>query len=431
MREDALLLLFGAILGLMSGIAGSLFSQILQFNLDKKKQDREHSQQFEVQSRQQTLDLETQMIIRVVENERERGNLSDIIGTIGQITGSSRLDALMRTLSLQDIQNMAKSRSIIEATRISIWGPAGSGKTWLLNAFANKVWQYNTSYQSFSLFDSSGQRFIPDGLASSATTDHTYEGFKFHRRLHQSLSGSSISSYSHEIILMDAPGDETTGHMLKVSDTSNNRAHVHATRQSLLSSDAILFALDPGLGYSNIWSPPPYDESNEFTPPPALYSSEDTSTYEVLFEYLSELLHLIMGRDSQKVPYLCFCITKADKYGTSLDTKNFDELVLRIFGSDFQTNFRQLLATLPDEKVARFVTSSVGYFVRYDGKRVPNYDISSGILMDNKAWNPQGTELPFFWIFEQIERASLTQELFASKENRSITDYQPYPREVS
>ena len=114
---------------------------------------------------------------------------------------------------------------------------------------------------------------------------------------------------------------------------------------------------------------------------------------------------------------LAVCLTKSDQLNDRGDPwpilqRRYGSLVRREFEVRSQRHNIQI-----------FVTSAAG-FIKQDGRVMPNSQ--NGALRDPARWNPVNTAAPFFWLFEQIERARLPKKSMFGSDPQDI--YMPYPK---
>lgn len=285
---------------------------------------------------------------------------------------------------------------------IALWGPEGSGKTWLINAFCKALTRIETGDCRFSyeLFEVTGKDFASPVLmfepSALPTEEHTVHAWKFRRRpLRKDLLADQVSTHLHDLLVHDMRGAET---ILLAEEA----------REVFLSADLILVLLDPTL-ISGVSA-----------------SKENQSLGRRLSQleyagYVQQLFDFVL-RSSLPRPEIAVCITKLD---TLVEPITKENLLVEQFGNqmlfvinEFQRKF----------KTEIFGTSSAGYV--NESIQTPNYDPIQGKLSDTSCWEPRFVEKPFFWFLENIERGKLLQStslldgLF-SKIN--LSEYISYP----
>ena len=126
--------------------------------------------------------------------------------------------------------------------------------------------------------------------------------------------------------------------------------------------------------------------------------------------------------------HIAICINKIDQL--HVKQREPQELVQMFFG-------KEMYHVLQDQINNRFIlklfaVSSMG-FIKEGTNVTPNYDATTGKLMDPDNWKPYNVESPLFWLFESIERKKFKQDdnkgvfgklLFQPERNKS---YIPYP----
>ena len=292
---------------------------------------------------------------------------------------------------------------------IALWGPTGSGKTWLLHALNRELMWYNQNDPEFDyhLIDRAG-----DLLPFLAPTIHTLGPtssfqdrlWRFQRRPkvgREASAAHQISTYTHDIDVHDNSG-------VKLVDAVNNPRQHGLTTATLKNAVGVIALLDFTLLQTS-----PTGQSQFLSQGARTELSK--GEYSQLVQRLCEMI--ILASNTTPTRYLSICITKIDQLKVRRPPES---LVEPLFGQQMGYVLRQYQHAL---QIRFFVTSSVGYY-RPHRQRTANYDRANGSLIAPDEWEPYNVAAPFFWIFECIERARLSQERF--KQSR-LDDYIKYP----
>lgn len=304
---------------------------------------------------------------------------------------------------------------------ILMWGPTQSGKTWLIDAFCHKVNIINGKLLEpagefrLSLVNEETRELVDvsDGLKKGATRDVDPTKYQFLRQGRKSDLRFEVSTHQHSIILIDAPGAHTTERTFRAP------LEKLGTEQQIDQSSANTddptqpFDEDKNQGDQNGVSP------DDVTQAKIVQGLIRSAEYIVLLldlgamndpkEYLKDL-NILRSNLKGKKRYIAACLPKVDKFGTGVDHINSDVEVLRgAVDGRFQNEGKKVLKVLDDminqdeHELLLCASSAVG-FINTDNRRVqPNWDKSNNEIMNLDEWNPQGVELPFFWLFQQIE----------------------------
>jgi hypothetical protein len=292
-------------------------------------------------------------------------------------------------------------RSENTLSEIALWGPTGSGKTWLISAFAQSLEllnSKNSNYDfSFVLTDGDGNQiygYPPVPPPTQGFEDTTY----FFSRVPKLKSPRhQISASVHRIVIHDDKG----GSLLELTTTTSY--------SSIFYSNFVIALLDPTLVEGH--------RKEGFR-----YTSHE---YATLVKTLLEQMTKNKRKEKQNI---AFCISKSDTIGASGDSYH---LLERHFGSEMS----QVIHIYKQQmNIELFSVSSAGNIKQNVGI-ISNFDPQSGTLRDISKWMPYGVTSPFFWFFETIERERIKMSakglsgiLYGKKREEMYIPY-PTPKE--
>lgn len=274
---------------------------------------------------------------------------------------------------------------------ITLWGPSNSGKTWFLNAFRQRISllhrHLNKDGYSFELRyqqdNSLAMRLAPE-LEIKPTEKVSITPYLFQRTYkppNGDLIQSQVNSHVHRVTLIDDAGNSLLDLVPKTNPEELNQA-TEIAQEILSKAHAVILLLDQG----------------------TLASAKD------LFLHLSKLQELINNGQSR---YIAACAAKTDELGKGLEALDARALIRGKFGAN---DGKRIIKVLEDfrtdgHKVNFFAVSAMGY-IKQNGNFVTNMDPDdSKKLMNRSEWEPIKVEEPFFWIFDEIERARLSNSL--------------------
>lgn len=302
---------------------------------------------------------------------------------------------------------------------IAIWGPTGSGKTWLIKAFAKELEWYNENdtHFSYELVDEDDIPVIPKppkNRASDRAVDHL---FRF-RRIPKDIKDAAhlISAHSHLINVHDDMGRNVV--TASIDDKVAPEAFIKLTE-----SRFVVIILD-----STIQSQrrnkqnkiiPGNNNADEIEDADLVddYEKEDYPeiatrgkwTSEEYHQMLKKLLSILAthpprpsetGKSSRHV---AICLTKMDMSTLRDDPAS---LLGRVFGREILNLIHSFENSF---SIKIFLSSSAGTYRDDDGK-IPNFDEQSGELIQPKRWEPRNAVAPFFWIFQISEKERLANK---------------------
>lgn len=295
------------------------------------------------------------------------------------------------------MKNLSFDEKTNEIGKIALWGPSGSGKSWLLHAFSKTLLKYSMHDKDFlyELTDENRRPFdsllSPEKLqATEIIQDHV---FRFRRIGKRDTFAHQISSNEHTINIVDNKGTD----LISLDDT--------ATTESVLASPNIILMLD--VSQSRL---------TRSVNPPSI-----AEEYAGLVDRLLQLLTKTQGQQR----YIAVCLSKSDLF--SVRKRETTSLIKMLFGNDMFDVFTRY-DTGKNLKFEYFTTSSVGFLPNGQS----NYNMENGYLVDETRWEPFNVEFPFFWFFENIERSRISQShrnFFTRLLVKDrLSSYIPYPR---
>jgi len=294
---------------------------------------------------------------------------------------------------------------------IALWGPTGSGKTWLIHALAKELVWYSRHDPEFDyqVMDQAGMPvdISPPSLSVIGPTHgHEDRSWQFQRTPRQESKSHQISAHTHNINVHDDKGASLV-EALQIPDQHP------MTLITLRESTNVIALLDPTLL-----------ESSSVQSPINLISGSASSNLKSKAEYaqmIQYLCHLMVSQArNQDERYLAVCITKIDLLNIRRDP---NILVEPLFG----TSMAHILDSYKNQiKIKIFATSAVGYY--WDSsKRKSNYDPATREVRYPSSWEPFNVAAPFFWIFECNERLRLNRGWLGPFRQENYLGY-PSPR---
>ncbi len=302
-----------------------------------------------------------------------------------------------------ELQYIIKPRKLFK-TSVAIWGPTRSGKSWLIRAFAKTIvdkykGQFDGLTYSLEKISLEGSRPLSSQFLDVADISPTAmeESFiyKFERQRTDTNFAHSISSFTHELNLIDMRGADLIDSVL--------RPEKHEDTLSVLAdADVILIALDPLFEKTeNLMlvddDAKIFDEEySELALRPGINAKQYTETIE-------KLLHIIDSLRPDKQRYYAVCLMKSDTLFKGSFYYNPTGLIERYFGKKMV----DILKSVDPKYLQTFVVSSAGFLKI---REIISGNFSNGRLLDSDSWKPYQVEHPFFWAFEQIEMGVLREQ---------------------
>ena len=276
---------------------------------------------------------------------------------------------------------------------ICVWGPRGSGKTWLIDSFIHQVnnvqtkLKENESQFDIEIRDILGKLVYCSDLEPRATMDIDYSAFTVARRFlpkdhsyHEECIKHACENV-HELSILDSPGDIITGEILTHAHSAKDEAEVMAGRAKIKSAKYLIVVINSVV------------RSEEQTHNPS-------ETFSVNLRRLVNLT-----RDQRQKVFLCF--TKIDENlgpNASLDT-----MLPLLFGNssnEVASLLRELISSQQSD-IKNYFVSAPGYYYNANNEMIPN--IENGRLINKNEWEPHGVCKLFFDIFDDCERESLSR----------------------
>lgn len=325
------------------------------------------------------------------------------LGFIGSLAAVSEIIGLFDRIGIPEKVQPIEARfaQIQQApfeTTVGIWGPIGSGKSWLINSFAWAMQQkYKGKYLGLQYkINKLDQGFSLDlSETPEPTSEVRVSSFRFERQKTSGDFYEAMSSFTHEIHIFDNPGKNSS-----FDDVLLNLANV----------DIVIIVLDPTrIRGKSILS---LDDYGYFT------QTEYAQMVRKLFSVLEK-------GNSEKQKLYAVCITKADLIHGSMYLHP-DAIIEALFGHEMS----EAIKTPQKGVVQTFTTSSFGYIT---GTKTPNRDLNGLGIRDKINWQPYGVEFPFFWAFEIKEKNLLEKILKKTligklSHKNTLRHYVPYPK---
>lgn len=276
--------------------------------------------------------------------------------------------------------------------RLTLVGPSGVGKTWMLHALAKELQWYSRqddqfNYELAQLNPGGGAPIpvvpAPPTQGPTATTFNPNMGmrdnaFVFTRRAaNPSAPAQLLSQHKHDIAIFDDAG----ANFVDVVSGGGTRV----IQKAIVDAASVILLLDST--YSQV------------------AGAGGGGTFATQHEYLTFVQSLCHMLASVPVPqrYLAVCATKIDQ--TGMAGRSSQQVIEMLFGAQMLSTIEQYSSVM---NINYFQVSSVGYYRTPQGV-LPNFDEMSGSVMNPNQWLPYNVVAPFFWIFEQIERQRISK----------------------
>ncbi len=321
-------------------------------------------------------------------------------------------------------QNLNEEKTLRK--HIALWGPSNSGKTWLLHAFLKKIAMYS--------INDTGHRFVFDLIDIATNKDIRSEGgppvtgtqgieemrYLFRKKLKKDnnsvgntqISGlrEEVNTHVHELLVVDDRGQNQMP-LTNIDKTGQNlrSEQDYISLSKAARADILLLLVDLDV----------------------IEKKEDFRDFiDGLTGFIDTLRELEYddGFSLDDKRYLAVCLPKIDKYDglrlAWLENDKEDKERKQKFCEVIEAFGGRNRADLISDKISDLESFGykVGYFFisscGYDGNNDANFDQATGQIADLAQWEPAGVEAPFFWAFDIIERArisNLTNHLLFQK----------------
>lgn len=325
--------------------------------------------------------------------------ISEIIGIFDhKISTDHSLDAAARDVLAHQtkfrITASDKSPELFR-TSVALWGPVASGKSWLINAFAQTLLtQYTKPIEGLRYeFIGTNLNFWEYYLSNlSQTPESTFPNipapmtFRFERHRTTGNRREALSSFAHEINIYDYSGEFST------DDSDFRKIYLPDILTSLATTDIIIVTLDP----------------------------QNQLPKDNYINMIRQLFDTLEKANPNKRRFYAICLTKADTVPGGINADP-DGLIDLLFGPEITELFK---VVSKKHAICSFVTSSVGYIPGTEKPNLSREEFSISIS-DKEHWRPYGVEYPFFWAFESIEMMRIRNKLRFG--GIGIKRYIPYP----
>jgi hypothetical protein len=314
-----------------------------------------------------------------------------------------------------------------QQTQIAMWGPTGAGKDWLILSFAKELEYYNSLNRQerefhyelgeLQLGDSIPLPLSPEPPIDIAPTTDVDDLHYIFERIPVIQDSSHItSSFRHDIMIHNDKGQNLV-------DCLQDPYSFEGVYQNLISSQNIFLVLGIPIDKAqteNFSSALSTDLMNEVQFDGNKTPAQATAWRVRDYVQFMRLLLAAIGRNTRR--NLAVCMTKSDQ------TMNLKGNPWDILQHRYSLELRNHLEINRQwHNIEVFNTSAAG-FIKRNGR--PDANFSNGKLLDPERWRPVNTATPFFWIFEQIERASLPpKSIFGKDPQKNYIGY-PYRREI-
>lgn len=166
------------------------------------------------------------------------------MAAVAEILGLLDRLGIPETIGLSQTKFVLRDKSPCDTT-MAIWGPAGSGKSWLINAFAQTISaKYKKGYSGF-MFTLLGQDNLPiigsPHVNIPPTVWINLSQFRFSRNRTGNRFSELISSFSHNIYIYDNPGGAAT----RICFENEDKDELREIIANLAYADIVIVVLDP------------------------------------------------------------------------------------------------------------------------------------------------------------------------------------------
>ena len=318
-----------------------------------------------------------------------------------------------------------------ELIEIVLWGPSAVGKDTLLRAFSKQVKILNDSQRDdlFNLYSDHDLLNATDVETKPAGTPNAEDiEFEFSRTWSSPIDKSNKKSkltlryapinHKHRGVFHNHAGGL---YEINVLDPAQYKPDITALYHNCVNFMIVLDLPqapihDDDIGSSNIggqFSVIAGGQDEGGNDGQYATSLSDWSKYEKLIDKLLDVL-------SESGPKnIAICMTKADQ----LEYSGKPKIVLeQRYGQSFS---KMIEKYSKNHTIEVFHITSHGYIDQGPDKK-PNFDQSTGWLIDKNRWTPINAAMPFFWFFELAEKKRLAAKpKWITKVRRDA--YLPYP----
>lgn len=316
-------------------------------------------------------------------------------------------------------QNGILNNNPFRQTSISLWGPTAAGKDWLIRAFAKELELYNRrrgidyQYTLEDLFDPQNPNPVIAEPPINIGASVTFEDFHYLFKRTPIIPDNKRFrvTYEHDIVIHNDAGINLTECLIDQNTFDRTYFTLISPRNILL----ILAIPDEDKNTQinhNILNDDTIDISTIASLQQSNASIWTKTTYLVYLRRLFNSLDRERGKKN-----IAVCLTKWDLQPYigdpwSVLQRRFDNSIVNFLRQKQQIH-----------NIEVFVTSAVG-FRREGNSFVANYQ--GGTIPETNRWNPINCASPFYWIFEQIERALLPPKRLVGPDPQMV--YPSYPR---
>ena len=326
---------------------------------------------------------------------------------------------------------------------IVMWGPPQSGKTWLIDAFCHKVniinekllspaGEFFLSLKKYEQPDELVEVDVSDGPDINPTQNVKTTEYQFQRQVKKSGLRFEVSTHQHSIFLVDAPGAHTTEQTFRdARSTSDSDKFQNGQQNGAVDVGSRIADNDNDISSQNQETSAPDEEA--MAQAKLVQGHIQSANCIILLldlglsnpnEFVSDLTALRNNLRGSK-RFIAACLTKADRFGTGLEGIYNVEVLRAAVDGRFQSEGKKVLKVLDDmvdrdeHELLLCAVSAAGYTKDKNNRITPNWGLPEGQqdqgkvewLLNKDDWNPQGVEVPFFWLFQQIELVRLRKSL--------------------
>lgn len=327
-------------------------------------------------------------------------------------------------------------RNVEDLLEIVLWGPSAVGKDTLLRAFSRQVSIINTNNKNDIYYDLKSIHALlnsEDAVTRPSGTPNAEDiEFEFTRSWNSPFGNSNAKSkqpvrdltlryapinHTHRGVIHNHKGGEYEDNILDDHYQPDINALYHNCVNFMIVLD-LPHAPDQSadIGSPNLGTQFPVSAvGQEEVGNSAQYATSlsDWTKYEKLID------KLLVKLSESGPKNIAICMTKADLLEYSGDPQTVLE---QRYGQSFSKMIKKYRK---NHTIEIFHITSHGY-INQGKEKIPNFDRSSGWLLDPTRWTPINAAMPFFWFFELAERKRLVAKPKWITKSREIT-YVSYP----